>query len=210
MTISNILREKINKYKKYNSNIDWHIRTNKPAHEDVAVLSARIAGYQEMINDLVELFNIDAEIHATESVDDGNVVIAKFIGMEVSVGGGGITSFSLKDTPENRKLLLYGTGHYDYTHRCETWLKDGIRFHLSLDWLLAAIDNIESIDDPYHGRFGVHISSNSCCIQATNFRSSKPMSDPPYYFQEWVLEDKITSAWRAVVEFIIWYKNKLL
>jgi hypothetical protein len=77
-------------------------------------------------------------------------------------------------------------------------------FHLQWDWLMPVVEKIESIDDPHHGFFGVYISSNSCCIQGTNLRT-EVKQEPPVYFNDVVLDNKLSSTYSAVVSFIQWY-----
>jgi hypothetical protein len=83
-------------------------------------------------------------------------------------------------------------------------------FKYDIHWgcLMRAVEKIESIEDPYHGRFGVHIVSNSCSIQSTNFRPDKRIPDPPHYASYITGKDKIEATWLAVVEFIKWYSKK--
>jgi len=93
---------------------------------------------------------------------------------------------------------------------------EGYEFHSSWDWLMPVVEKIESIKDEYHGRFGVHISSNTCTIQATNFRSNERMAEPPYYFITVTVNTKLDATWLVVVQFIKWYnfektlKNELI
>lgn len=86
-----------------------------------------------------------------------------------------------------------------------------LKYHASWDELMPIVDKIESIHDPHHGYFGVHISSNSCSIQGTNLHLAIKegstygwvyMSDPNA-----ILETKIQSTWYNVVEFIKWYNQ---
>jgi hypothetical protein len=93
----------------------------------------------------------------------------------------------------------------------EDKLKDSMEygyFHLQWDWLMPVVEKIESIEDPHHGYFGVHISSNSCTIQGTNFRSDIIL-DPPIYFHNAVLGSKLLATHYVVVKFIEWYTIEL-
>lgn len=83
-----------------------------------------------------------------------------------------------------------------------------ILYHSSWDWLMPVVEKIESIKDDYHGYFGVHITSNHCTIQATNFRPEKKIPDPPYYFNCITLSTKIESTWVMVVNFIKWFNEQ--
>ncbi len=85
----------------------------------------------------------------------------------------------------------------------------GLNYNKSWDWLMPVIDKIELIKNDYHGHFGVHIYSNSCTIQGTNFRCDN-IVNPPIYFANWVLDDKIITTWKAVVEFIKWYNKEVI
>ena len=81
-------------------------------------------------------------------------------------------------------------------------------FDKSWDWLMKVVEKIESIKDPYHGRFGVYIGSNSCTIQSTNFRPDKPIPNPPHYYDNIVLNTKIESTYYVVLNFINFYNKK--
>ena len=84
----------------------------------------------------------------------------------------------------------------------------GFNYHFDWNWLIKVVEKIESIKDPYHGRFGVYISSNSCTIQSTNFRPDKPIPNPPHYYDNVVLNNKIDSVYNAVVRFINFYNKQ--
>lgn len=115
---------------------------------------------------------------------------------------------------------IYGSYLYYQKHvnEYDTWVTlssstnknetPGFYFHSSWNWLMSIVEKIESILDEYHGYFGVHIVSNSCTIQATNFRPDKKIPDPPHYFATYTMNSKIESAWYAIVEFIKWYNTK--
>lgn len=82
-----------------------------------------------------------------------------------------------------------------------------LRFHSSWDWLMPCIEKIELIEDSYHGRFVVYISSNNCTIQSTNFRLDKISVEPSHYFNSLYGNSKIEAVWVAIVEFIKWYNS---
>ena len=108
----------------------------------------------------------------------------------------------INDAPED-----YPEGYYRLDG--EYFLNDEFEFHSDWNWLMAVVEKIESIKDPHHGYFGVYISSNSCTIQGTRFRSDK-MEDPPIYFNDIVLSNKIENTYTAVITFIKWYnENKV-
>jgi len=73
---------------------------------------------------------------------------------------------------------------------------------------MPVFEKIESIYDEHHGYFGVHISSNGCTIQGTNFRSDI-IPEPPVYFNNVVLDTKLNATYYAVVLFIKWYNKNL-
>jgi len=85
---------------------------------------------------------------------------------------------------------------------------EDLPFNQSWDWMMPVVEKIESIKDEYHGRFGVHIVSNTCTIQATNFRPDKRIPDPPHYFDTVTLDSKLDSTWYAVVRFVKWFNVK--
>jgi hypothetical protein len=80
------------------------------------------------------------------------------------------------------------------------------KFHYSWDWLMAVVEMIESIKNRNHGSFGVHIVSNSCTIQSTDFRVNQ-MDDPPQYCNSIDGKSKFEAIHKAVIQFIEWYKT---
>lgn len=123
-----------------------------------------------------------------KSILENNKLIAEFMGIEVSKIG------------KKFRFHLPPCGYFKVHPKF-------IKYHVSWDWLMPVVEKIESIEDDHHGHFGVYISSNSCVIQGTNFRSDKRLSNTPIYFSDYTLENKIVSTYRAVVEFIKWYNN---
>ena len=92
----------------------------------------------------------------------------------------------------------------------EDKLKDSMEYgnyHLQWDWLMPVVEKIESIKDPHHGFFGVHISSNGCGIQGTNFRSDD-IAEPPVYFYNATLNTKLAATYHCVIKFIEWQSEK--
>ncbi|MFT6125735.1 MAG: hypothetical protein ACJAVA_000176 [Flavobacteriaceae bacterium] len=77
------------------------------------------------------------------------------------------------------------------------------------DWnlLMSVVEKIESIKDNHHGYFGVYINSNSCTIQGTDLRTDVKQ-EPPIYYSNFVLSDKMQSTYQAVVEFIKWLNKQ--
>ncbi len=127
----------------------------------------------------------------TEQIFEGNRLIAEFMNVYLQ-NTVNLPKWYYKNKSNN--LIILG---------------DELLYHLSWNWLMPVVEKIESIKDTYHGYFGVHIISNNCTIQATNFKSNKPIANPPYYFADYTLNSKIESTWHAVVEFIKWYNNKI-
>lgn len=83
-----------------------------------------------------------------------------------------------------------------------------MNYHSRWNWLMTLVEKVESIKDETHGYFGVHISSNSCTIQGTNFRSDK-ISNPPVYFDSNTLESKLDSTYYTIINFIKWYNKNI-
>jgi hypothetical protein len=126
------------------------------------------------------------------TTDQMNEVIALFMGMK------------LEET--------YPSGYIEYewvpSFAHSTWcFKEPPPFERSWGWLMPVVEKIESIYDDFHGYFGVHISSNSCCIQGTNLRTD-PGHEHYAYFNEVVYETKILATHYAVYQFIEWYNKK--
>jgi hypothetical protein len=72
---------------------------------------------------------------------------------------------------------------------------------------MSVVEKIESIKDNHHGYFGVYINSNSCTIQGTDLRTDVKQ-EPPIYYSNFVLSDKMQSTYQAVVEFIKWLNKQ--
>lgn len=131
-----------------------------------------------------------------QEILESNKLIAEFLGSKF-----------INDAPED-----YPNGYYyqpkGVEYDCPTGESDEWCFNSSWDWLMPVVEKIEKIENNYHGRFGVHIISNACTIQATNFRPDKKIPYPPHYFSDHIGNNKIESVWLAVVEFIKWYNNQ--
>ncbi|MES2428272.1 MAG: hypothetical protein V4560_14930 [Bacteroidota bacterium] len=122
------------------------------------------------------------------------------------------------DTIEGNKIIAEFMGWEIRLHRAIEMDEDGIKRGLffeelpfSKDWndLMSVVEKIESIKDEHHGYFGAHISSNSCVIQGTNFRSDNHLLDPPIYFSDHYGKTKIEATWISVALFIQWYNEYL-
>ena len=103
--------------------------------------------------------------------------------------------WGFKNTPERQRC------HSDR-------IKDIYQYDIDWNWLMKVVEKIESVKDSYHGRFGVYISSNSCTIQSTNFRSDKPIANPSYYYDDVIFNSKLESTYNAVVRFINFYNKQ--
>lgn len=135
---------------------------------------------------------------------EANKLIAAFLGGEVravyTIKGKDYFAWTRDKAKEYRKnLLKINIG--------EAIAIEQLKFDTDWNWLIPVIEKIEKIHDEHHGYFGVHICSNSCTIQGTNFRSDK-IANPPVYFNSITLDTKIRSAHEAVIAFIQWYTNK--
>lgn len=95
-----------------------------------------------------------------------------------------------------------------YKDRAFAWVKspEGLNYHKDWNELMPVVEKIESIYDSFHGYFGVHISSNSCCIQGTKL-DTRPGKEHYAYFNEVVHESKIKATHYAVYQFITWYNE---
>lgn len=138
----------------------------------------------------------------TEEIIKGNCLIAEFMGMKhlsTHFDSHGFEQYSWSVSNDISKQV--------YGYEGATCFLDEEQFYTSWDWLIPVVEKIESIEDKHHGHFGVHIISNSCSIQATNFRSQDKIANPPHYFAEYTLTTKIVSTWIAVIEFINWHNQ---
>jgi cytosine/adenosine deaminase-related metal-dependent hydrolase len=81
-----------------------------------------------------------------------------------------------------------------------------LMYHKSWDWLMEAVEKIESIQTKEDGYFGFYISSNTATIQGTRFAPHLRDKHDVYFSQE-VSETKLEAAWLSVVKFIMWYNK---
>ena len=145
-----------------------------------------------------------------EEIISGNKLIAVFMGYQYEAGLGIEHCGWYKTIPstfDTEKELRFGYREY----LCRN---DSIKYHKSWDWLMPVVEKIESLPkDNHHGKFGVHISSNTCSIQGTNLHKAIKnlseygavyMSDPNAIFNT-----KIESTWYNVVAFIKWYNENI-
>jgi len=131
------------------------------------------------------------------NIKENNKLVADFMGMKLKKGN----FWS--------KILGYAD-EFIIINGKPKWSLSDIPYHKSWKWLMTVVEKIESIKDDYHGYFGVHINSNNCTIQGTNFRSVKIDWNNPVLFMDFYGVTKIDATYKAVVGFIKWYnKNKV-
>lgn len=124
---------------------------------------------------------------------ENNRMIAEFMNAEMTV-----TQFGMDGHPFNTSL-------YKYEKPRDNWPYD-----TSWGWLMEVVEKVESIYHDRHGYFGVYISSNSCTIQGTKFRSDTIEQDKPaVYFHNVVLGTKLEATYNAIVSFIKWYNKNI-
>ena len=131
-------------------------------------------------------------------MEENNIIIAKFMGKDLPyLNNKGNWEYFVKDaglinSPNIKDINKFLNFNYN-----SDW-----------NWLMEVVEEIESIKDSYHGRFGVYISANSCTIQSTNFRPDKPIPNPPHYYDNIVLNTKIESTYYSVLNFINFYNKQ--
>lgn len=86
-----------------------------------------------------------------------------------------------------------------------------LKFDYDWNWLMLAVERIEEIQDPQHGRFSVYIRQNECSIQGQHL--NKVLSGDPNcvaYLSDCnaIFPTKLQSTYYNVVEFIKWYNEK--
>lgn len=105
---------------------------------------------------------------------------------------------------EGNKLIAEFLGE-DHGYTDKGWLKS-CRYHTSFDWLVPAVEGIEQIELPHHGKFSVHIYGNCCTIESSLF---DPNASGSVYHATSILDTKIESTWAACVSFVKWHKSIL-
>ena len=124
-----------------------------------------------------------------EEIIEGNKLIAEFMGWWFDIG-------------DKRKYIrILDEKNFEYLKS-----ENDLLFNSSWDWLMSAVEKIESIIDKHHGYFGVYISSNNCSIQGTNFRSDK-IVNPPIYLCESYGDTKLEATYIMCIKFIKWYNE---
>lgn len=84
------------------------------------------------------------------------------------------------------------------------------RYNFDWDQLMCAVEKVEATHHDIHGFFGVHISSNSCTIQGTNFSSQKKYKGTWVYFNDITHKTKLLATWYAIASWIDWYNKEIL
>ena len=152
-------------------------------------------------------------------MEENNKIIAEFMGASIFEKDGYFNVINWSNPKDNLNKIVQATPITMWGTKEETYLNvlNGLtnesygrwgRFKSDWNWLMKVVEKIESIKDSYHGRFGVYIGSNSCTIQATNFRPDKPIPNPLHYYDNLVLNTKIESTYNAVVRFINFYNKQ--
>jgi hypothetical protein len=107
----------------------------------------------------------------------------------------------------NRELFDFMENKHSVHEDIDEWEMKRLQYDSSWDHLMPIVESIEATHDEFHGHFGVHISSNSCCIQGTKLRTD-PSNEHYAYFNEVVHETKIKATHLAVYQFFKWRKNQ--
>lgn len=123
---------------------------------------------------------------------------------------------------ENNRLLAEFDGYKVYEKRypkshgisgggtpARDCILEKTKYHYSWDFLISIVEKIESIWHEDHGYFGVHISSNTCTIQGTRFRSDKIDLSNPVFFIDYCGESKLHATYIACLQFVKWYNQNI-
>jgi hypothetical protein len=132
-------------------------------------------------------------------MEENNRIIAEFMGWSTHPKHG--DKYLINKSKDRVNLPWYSECNWEAS-------LGEFKYHLDWNILMPVIEKIESIKDSYHGRFGVYINSNSCTIQSTNFRPDKPISNPPHYYDNFVLNNKIESTYYSIINFINFYNKR--
>lgn len=133
----------------------------------------------------------------TKEVQEFNKLCAEFLGWEY------IDKDLHPQAYENYGWWVKGTYTNNINARNNSNWKgfdSDLKFHSDWNWIMLVIDNIEKIISPIHGRFGVFISINSCCIQGKNFNYGKS-SD--VYYSESYADTKIQAVIKEIHKFLL-------
>ena len=139
------------------------------------------------------------------TIRDNNKRIAEFLGWKYFPKVDGERFAGWRKDVEVRTLEMYIKlhGQHNGYYLCRN--HNDLRYYNSWDWLMEAVEKIESIACPLNGRFGVYISSNSCTIQSTKFFMSDKNTR---YYDEVYADTKKLATYQAVMHFIDYYDRK--
>lgn len=148
-----------------------------------------------------------------EEIIEGNKIIAQFMGVVYYLKGDPFMKIYM-DEGDCDGIFFQCQWHPDcdllkdpnsLVSRTVAWIWEPEK-----QWcqLMPVVDRIENLPiDKFHGKFIVHISSNTCTIQGSKLNTT-PENYHPAYFADYALDTKIESVWYACVCFIKWYVNK--
>lgn len=142
---------------------------------------------------IVSLIIVKNLIMENSNIIENNQLLANFLGIKVS-------KFEWKDSTD---LIIGKFEGYDHD----------LHFfnpNANWTWLMPVVEKIESLEDEHHGRFGVHIYSNTCSIQGTNLHLAINDSSYGYVYMSdpnAVFNTKLESTYYNVVEFIKWWNE---
>jgi len=138
------------------------------------------------------------------TIEEGNVLIAKFLGWEYvgygtklhrELGKAGWYTYIVRDT-DGRVLTGYP---FCRTHK-------QLRFCNSWNAIMSVVDKIESLTSESGGKYLIIIGGhNQCQIIDQHFRSDET---PYYYFNDATESTKLLAVYVAAVNFIQWYNQK--
>jgi len=132
-----------------------------------------------------------------------NKAIALMLGYEIKdittqIRGGSITKKCLYG-PDGLPTDFYHTKPRAY-QATEDELFEELEFASDWELLMSAVEFIESLEFEFHGKIGVHISSNNCTMQGTKLRLD-PKNFHPALFMDFYGENKKQATFIAVSEF---------
>lgn len=130
----------------------------------------------------------------SEEIITGNKLIAVFMGYDKIPKG------HYKEM--NPELTYYGNMD-SYGTVTNLMSENDLKYHTSLDWLIPAVQKIQSIDiSPAPNYRGYHIE---IVIQGYVKIEGSPM--PPIFINVYREGSLIKAVWQAVVQFIQWYNS---
>ena len=123
-----------------------------------------------------------------EEILEGNKLIAEFIG------------FVLNYIDEEKTMPYYIHNEKYLSNPPSTILLykgEELQFHSSWDWLMPVVEKIESINITDENYYAVNIRYDECCIESC--------ADDYWIAHSLPNQSKLTSTYKATVEFIKWY-----